>query len=217
MTRETNPPLTFANTDELHATKTRFEEKIKLEPTPDRDRDETPCWRWDADTRNGYGRFWLQGRLHSAHRVAYQLYTGEIPDEKPCIHHDCGNTWCVNPAHLTAVTARENSKKAWKNGRLETPGKQACIKGGENSTPPSENTVSPSTAAEIRREYERTEKSYRDLAEEYDDVGSKSTIGRIIRREREIDHDHEPHGTGTDTDGFDYVEADRAIVFSLGN
>lgn len=66
------------------------------------------CWLWTAWIEsNGYGRFWLDGRQHGAHRVAYELYVGPIPDGLE-IDHLCRVKHCVNPAHLEAVTASEN-------------------------------------------------------------------------------------------------------------
>jgi hypothetical protein len=66
------------------------------------------CWEWTAGTlsKGRYGGFY-DGKMRHAHRVAYELCVGEIPDGL-VIDHLCGNTLCVNPAHLEAVTQREN-------------------------------------------------------------------------------------------------------------
>lgn len=69
------------------------------------------CWLWTAwIERNGYGRFWLDGRQHGAHRVAYELYVGPIPAGFE-IDHLCRVKHCVNPGHLEAVTAAENVRR----------------------------------------------------------------------------------------------------------
>lgn len=41
---------------------------------------ETGCWLWTAATTDGYGSFWLAGRQQAAHRVAYEMFVGLIPD-----------------------------------------------------------------------------------------------------------------------------------------
>lgn len=70
--------------------------------------DGTGCWIWQAyvDT-DGYGRFWIDGSTHRAHRVAYELVKGPIPEGLQ-LDHLCRVTTCVNPPHLEAVTGREN-------------------------------------------------------------------------------------------------------------
>ena len=66
------------------------------------------CWLWTAarDTA-GYGQFNVRGKHIRAHRFAYELLVGPIP-EKRVIDHLCRNRDCVNPAHLEPVTNREN-------------------------------------------------------------------------------------------------------------
>lgn len=62
------------------------------------------CWEWTAGrSGEGYGRFWLDGRVTSAQRVAYELWVGPIPAGLE-VDHTCHNPGCVRPAHLEAVT-----------------------------------------------------------------------------------------------------------------
>lgn len=69
---------------------------------------ETGCWEWlRSRTPEGYGRWVVDGRERKAHRVAYELYVGSIPDGLE-LDHVCRNCACCNPAHLEPVTHREN-------------------------------------------------------------------------------------------------------------
>lgn len=65
-----------------------------------------PCWHWTGATSNGYGRVRVDVD-RPAHRFAYELLVGPIPDGL-VIDHLCRVRHCVNPAHLEAVTNAEN-------------------------------------------------------------------------------------------------------------
>ena len=55
-----------------------------------------------------YGRFAVKPKTYGAHRVAYMLVRGSIPDGLT-IDHLCRNPPCVNPVHLEAVPSRVNT------------------------------------------------------------------------------------------------------------
>ena len=68
------------------------------------------CWRWTASLNaGGYPQMTVGGRSAPAHRVAYVLTHGAIPDGME-IDHACRERSCVNPDHLQAVTHRSNSE-----------------------------------------------------------------------------------------------------------
>jgi len=66
------------------------------------------CWVWQgAPDIGGYGRLQKGGSQVLAHRFAYELLVGPIPDGLT-IDHLCRNRACVNPTHLEAVDMRTN-------------------------------------------------------------------------------------------------------------
>lgn len=97
----------------------------------------TGCWMWmngfnghvDGGGRDFYAQTKIFGTRLMAHRVAYELFVGPIPDGLT-LDHLCKHAWCVNPGHLEAVTGAENTLRgdnpAAINARLKV-----CRKGHE--------------------------------------------------------------------------------------
>lgn len=66
------------------------------------------CWTWQATkTKGDYGTFQWNGRQGLVHRFSYEQAYGPIPVGLE-IDHKCHTPACVNPAHLRAVTNKQN-------------------------------------------------------------------------------------------------------------
>jgi hypothetical protein len=90
-----------------------------------------PCWLWTLPGGvGGYGAFYLNGRMQTAHRAAYQLEVGAIPTGL-VVDHLCRVRNCVRPSHLEAVTVKENNRRArvWETGAAIQRAKTHCPHG----------------------------------------------------------------------------------------
>lgn len=88
------------------------------------------CWEWTgARTAAGYGQFGVDGANTYAHRWAYTVYIGDIP-EGMFVCHRCDRPWCVNPTHLFLGTAADNNADMRAKGRGHVdPPKEFCVNG----------------------------------------------------------------------------------------
>lgn len=92
------------------------------------------CIEWNG-VRNeqGYGRFHAPHFLGAsksvaAHRLAWQLFRGPIPDGM-YVCHSCNNKPCCNPDHLYLATHRQNVIDAGRDNLLGNKGSGVCKKG----------------------------------------------------------------------------------------
>ena len=88
------------------------------------------CWLWtDSIASHGYGQFHIAKSrpVVRAHRFAWQLEHGSIPDGL-CVLHKCDVKACVNPAHLFLGTQADNMHDMRDKARGRT-----CDQSGENN------------------------------------------------------------------------------------
>lgn len=93
---------------------------------------EPGCWEWQGGLfkDSGYGKF-NGGKSGSgkrltvlAHRFAFELHIGPIPEGLSVLHR-CDNRVCVNPGHLFLGTQLDNIHDMFGKGRARPQGKLA--------------------------------------------------------------------------------------------
>lgn len=80
----------------------------------------TTCWLWQGKTQsnNTQPRFSFGGKNYLAYRLAYVARYGAI-SELTQLRHECKNTLCVRPSHLTPIgrkSRRVGTGRDWKSG-----------------------------------------------------------------------------------------------------
>lgn len=102
---------------ESKTTEVRFMEKLGVKDPS------TGCVEWESSrNERGYGSFWTGGRSVKAHRFAWELHNGPVP-EGMLVCHTCDNPTCCNVEHLFLGTNADNSDDKVAKGR------QAAVRG----------------------------------------------------------------------------------------
>ena len=126
---------------------------------------ENGCIEWTAYSNNlGYGRFGYEGKLWLAHRFAWMLENGDIPEDMQVLHK-CDNRSCVNTYHLFLGTHADNM--ADRNAK----GRQAAAKGEVNNNAKLTEADIPAIRADSR--------IYKEIAADY---GVTSTAIGYVKR-----------------------------------
>lgn len=122
-------------------------------------------------TRNpdGYGLIATPDGARSAHRIAYTLWVGEIPDDTYVLH-SCDNPPCCNHEHLFLGTQADNVKD------MEAKGRRRNASGsGHGNT-----SLTEADVREIRHRYATGGVTQKTLADEFG--MTQAGINHIIRR-----------------------------------
>lgn len=146
----------------------RFWEKVSIQESD-------TCWIWlAAKDYDGYGKFVVKGKSYYAHRVAYMIDVGIIPNNL-CICHTCDNPSCVNPNHLFLGTPADNIHDMDAKGRRKTTKGQSFTSGESNG----QAKLTRNDIQTIRSLYDTGEYFQDDLAEMFN--VSRSCISKITR------------------------------------
>lgn len=164
---------------------------------------EDKCWLWQGSVnKDGYGRLQVgprgANRMWAAHRLAYALHNGPIPDGLWVLHH-CDNPPCCNPAHLFLGTLADNHADMDSKGR-RPHGEAHWMKKSPERIPRGDQSFSRKhperiargercrhaklTAAvvqEMRRLYAEGSHSYKQIANRFG-VNKRTAIQAIKRR-----------------------------------
>lgn len=128
-------------------------------------------WTGTRDVR-GYGRIRIGGKWLRAHRVAFELLRGPIP-EGMVLMHSCDTPACINIAHLSVGTQGDNIRDC------DAKGRRTFLKGSAHH----QAKLTEAQVAEIRRRYRRYDhkSGARTLGREFGVSGT--VINGIVKRE----------------------------------
>lgn len=77
------------------------------------------CWPWlGPKMKSGYGQATISRRHTTAHRLAFELTNGAIPEGLNVLHR-CDNRICCNPNHHFLGTQKDNIADMWAKGRQQ--------------------------------------------------------------------------------------------------
>lgn len=84
------------------------------------------CWPWlgTKQLRMRYGKMRVGTQHISAHRISWMIaHDQEIPGGMVVLH-SCDRGDCVNPAHLSLGTQKQNIQDCWERGRHDLRGER---------------------------------------------------------------------------------------------
>jgi hypothetical protein len=111
------------------------------------------CLLWlGAATKDGYGSLVIMGVSHRAHRLAWELKNGPVP-EGLCVCHKCDVRLCMNVDHLWIGTDGQNREDKIKKGRC--------------GSPRGEQSIFARTTADVVRRVRQATGSYSEIAEQF--------------------------------------------------
>lgn len=135
------------------------------------------CREWTVLNRTtgyGYGFINFRSKQMMAHRAAWIVWKGKIPN-KLHVLHKCDNALCINPDHLFLGTHQDNMNDMKIKKRQNNQAKAS--KGEKNgSSKLTENDVN-----DIRLNFSANLKSMKELSFQF--KVSQQLIGKIVRRE----------------------------------
>jgi len=111
----------------------RFWDKVNRTPGQGPNGD---CWEWTRGKNEaGYGRVNVDGKNCHAHRIAFLLYNGYLPEPGRIVMHSCDNPACCNPAHLSDGTHARNTQDKVQKGRARNGSRThpECLARGERN------------------------------------------------------------------------------------
>jgi len=78
----------------------------------------TNCWEYQGGKNNlGYGMIRDGKKMRTAHRVSYEEHNNTVIPKHLVTMHSCDNPCCVNPAHLSLGTRKDNVQDMMRKGR----------------------------------------------------------------------------------------------------
>lgn len=126
------------------------------------------CWEYTgAINSTGRGNFSIGHKTIKAHRMAWILVKGEIPDGL-CVLHHCDNGRCCNLAHLFLGTKGDNNRDRAQKGR-------SVIAKGEDSA---RSKLTTAQVLQIIEKYNPAINTMKEIGKEYGI--QRTTVSAII-------------------------------------
>lgn len=87
------------------------------EPTEEiNEHTQSSCWRWKIKGVSEKPALSFKGNSNFAAIFACYVSSGDKPFEDAQAAHQCGQSWCVNPEHISWLSAKENAADKRKHG-----------------------------------------------------------------------------------------------------